>query len=145
MEQRADVVDAWHRVVASRSPEALAELLADDVVFESPVVHTPQVGRAKTTAYLLAAFQVLNTPAFRYVGRWDAPGSAVLAFTTQIDGVIVDGVDIIDWDDRGRIRRFKVMVRPLKAIGAVHDRMRAELQRAGASPAGVAAPSGRPT
>jgi hypothetical protein len=126
---RPAAIAAWHALMARHDMAALDGLLADDVVFESPVVHTPQAGRAKTAMYLRAADRVLNGDAFRYVGEWYAERSAVLAFQTEIDGIVVDGVDMIWWDDRDRIVRFKVMVRPLKAIGALHERMRAMLER----------------
>jgi hypothetical protein len=122
-------IAAWHALMARRDMAALDDLLADEVVFESPVVHTPQAGRAKTAMYLRAADRVLNGGAFRYVGEWYAERSAVLAFQSEIDGLVVDGVDMIWWDERDRIVRFKVMVRPLKAIGALHERMRETLER----------------
>lgn len=122
-------IDRWHQVVKSLEPAALDALLADDVVFESPVVHTPQVGRALTRAYLLAAFRVLNNPSFRYRAEWTGPDSAVLEFACTLDGVEVNGIDMIHWDAEGRIVRFKVMVRPLKAIQKVHELMGLALQR----------------
>jgi ketosteroid isomerase-like protein len=122
-------IERWHEVVASRDPKALRELLADDVVFHSPVVHTPQVGRAITEAYLLAAMQVLNNDSFRYVGEWSGDGSTVLEFNCTVDGIEVDGIDMIHWNAAGCIDRFKVMVRPLKAIQKLHERMGQQLAR----------------
>src|SRR5262245_30378802 len=113
-------VERWEHVVKSRDLDLLDQLLADDVIFESPVVHTPQVGRAITRAYLVAALQVLNSPEFRYVGHWLGERSAVLEFETRLAGWTINGVDIISWNSEDRINRFKVMVRPLKAINAVH-------------------------
>jgi hypothetical protein len=117
------VMDRWHAVVESKDAAGLHALLDTDAVFESPVVHTPQVGRDITAKYLLAAFQVLNTPDFHYLGRWDGPNSAVLEFATKLDGITINGVDMIWWNDAGKITRFKVMVRPLKAINTVHAKM----------------------
>lgn len=125
-------IDAWHRIVAARNGVGLDALLADDVVFHSPVVHTPQVGRAITTHYLRAAMHVLGNATFRYVREVLGPRDAVLEFMTEVDGIMVNGVDLITWNDEGRIVDFKVMVRPLKAIGVVRDRMAAMLQREGA-------------
>jgi hypothetical protein len=87
------------------------------------VVHTPQVGKAKTVLYLCAADHVLNTPDFRYVGEWYGEHSAVLEFNATLDGIVMDGVDMIWWNADDRIVRFKVMVRPLKAINLLHQRM----------------------
>lgn len=122
-------IQAWENVVRTRDPALLSAILADEVVFESPVVHTPQAGKPITMAYLGAALQVLNTADFRILRHWYAPSSAVLEFETRVDGLTVNGIDMIDWDPQGRIVRFKVMIRPLKAIHAVHQAMAAQLSQ----------------
>jgi SnoaL-like domain len=124
-----EVIRAWHAVVAQRDVAKLADLLAEDVVFLSPVVHKPQAGKALTLGYLTAALHVLNNADFRYVGSWYAAKSAVLEFETTVDGIVINGVDMIDWNEDGRITRFKVMVRPLKAINLLHQLMAAMLER----------------
>ena len=121
-------VARWHSIVRSRDAAQLQDLLAEDVVFFSPVVHTPQRGRAITGAYLGAAVQVFGNGHFRYVREIVGPGDAMLEFETVIDGVQVNGVDLVRWNGEGRITEFKVMVRPLKAIQAVHQRMGEMLQ-----------------
>ena len=118
-----DPIARWKRVAETQDFAGLADLLADDVVFRSPVVHTPQRGKAITQKYLAAAFHVLFNETFRYVGEWRAPRSAVLEFVTTIEGVEIDGVDMIDWNEDGRIVGFKVMARPLKAINLLHRMM----------------------
>jgi hypothetical protein len=127
--QASGVVERWHEIVRSRDPAKLDALLAEDVVFLSPVVHTPQMGKAITAKYLSAALSVLGGTEFRYVGQWTAEQSAVLEFVTTLDGIEVNGVDIIGWNAAGRIDRFKVMVRPMKAMEAVRQRMAAALLR----------------
>ena len=117
----------WHAVAEARDVAGLDALLADEAVFESPVVHTPQVGKAITTKYLAAAFRVLNNEAFHYPNQWFGERSAVLEFATEIDGITVNGIDMITWDDHDRITHFKVMIRPLKAINLVHEKMRETL------------------
>jgi len=119
----SDPIVRWKAVAKAQDVAALEDLLAEDVVFHSPVVHTPQRGRAITVRYLSAALHVLNNETFRYVGEWRAPRSAVLEFVTTIDGIEIDGVDIIDWNEDGRISQFKVMARPLKAINLLHRLM----------------------
>ena len=114
---------AWHEVVRSRDIAALNRLLADDVVFHSPVVYTPQRGKAITRMYLQGAMHVLNTAHFRYVREIVGERDALLEFMTEIDGIQINGVDLIRWDDAGRIVDFKVMVRPLKAVNIVHQKM----------------------
>jgi SnoaL-like domain len=108
----------------------LRDLLHPDVVFESPVVHTPQRGRDVTTKYLSSALKVLGGPSFAYVGEWRSHDGAVLEFETEVDGIIINGVDIIGFADDGRIVHFKVMARPLKAINLLHRMMGEELAKA---------------
>jgi hypothetical protein len=122
-------IEQWHQVVKSRDAAALKDLLAEDVVFVSPVVHTPQVGRPITLAYLQAAMKVLNNASFHYLNQWFGPASAVLEFECVVEGITVNGIDMIHWNAEGRIDHFKVMVRPLKAVNKLHEMMGRELQR----------------
>lgn len=120
-------IETWHRLVESVDPSGLDELLADDAVFFSPIVHTPQRGKALAKGYLTAALQVFSNPSFRYVREIIGPSDAMLEFETEVDGVLVNGVDIITWNEAGKVVEFKVMIRPLKAIGLIHERMGAML------------------
>jgi hypothetical protein len=121
-------LETWHRLVRTQDPSGLGALLDDDAVFHSPVVHAPQRGKALVGAYLGAAFAVFFNPSFRYVREIVGASDAMLEFETEIDGVQVNGVDLITWNDAGRIVEFKVMLRPLKAINLVHARMAEMLQ-----------------
>jgi hypothetical protein len=105
-------------------------LVAEDAVFHSPVVHSPQRGRKLTVMYLSAAFQVFFNPTFRYVREIVGTSDAMLEFETEIDGILVNGVDIITWNDAGLITEFKVMIRPLKGVDVVHRKMGEMLQAA---------------
>jgi hypothetical protein len=125
-------IEAWRAIVKTRDIASLDRLLADDVVFSSPVVHTPQRGKAIAMKYLAAALQLLNGDSFRYGEQWIGETSAVLEFFASIDGVEINGADFIGWNAAGEIDRFKVMVRPLKAVQAIHQAMGARL--AGANP-----------
>ena len=127
MSEERTAIARWRQLVAARDFSQLDDLLADDVVFQSPAVHTPQFGKAVTKQYLAATLRVLNNGSFRYVGEWSGESSAVLEFETVIDGLQVNGVDIIHWDGTGRITRFKVMVRPIKALQALIPPMAREL------------------
>lgn len=118
----------WHQLVKEHDVRGLDALLADGAVFLSPVVHTPQVGKAITKAYLAAAFQVFFNPSFRYVREIAGDRDAVLEFEVEIDGIKVNGVDMIKWNDEGKIVEFKVMLRPLKAVNLIHQKMAAMLQ-----------------
>jgi len=118
----------WHQLVAARDLSGLDDLLADEVIFQSPAVHTPQVGKAVTRRYLEAAQQVLMNDSFRYIGEWFGESSAILEFEAVIDGLQLNGVDMIHWDESGRIVRFKVMVRPFKALQALMPLMARELE-----------------
>ena len=118
-----DVIARWREIAKTRDLAGLADLLAEDVVFHSPVVRTPQRGKAIASKYLAAAFDALFNETFRYVGEWRAERSAALEFMTTVEGIEIDGVDIIAWSEAGRIVDFKVMLRPLKAINLVHGMM----------------------
>ncbi|MEP6506553.1 MAG: nuclear transport factor 2 family protein [Betaproteobacteria bacterium] len=121
-------LDAWHRMVRTNDATDLPALVAEDAVFWSPVVHSAQRGRQLTVMYLSAAFQVFFNPTFRYVREIVGASDAMLEFETEIDGILVNGVDIIRWNDAGLITDFKVMIRPLKGISAIQQRMAAMLQ-----------------
>jgi SnoaL-like domain len=123
-------LDKWYAYAKSHDRTALWDLLHPDVVFESPVVHTPQHGRDITFQYLASALDVLGGPGFSYVGEWRNDHGAVLEFETEIDGIKLNGVDIISFSDNGRIIHFKVMVRPLKAINLLHRLMGEQLAKA---------------
>jgi hypothetical protein len=136
------VVEQWHAFLRGERPGGLDTLLDDDVVFYSPVVYTPQEGKAVTTLYLSAAGQALPGDApsgeggggsggggFRYTKTVMAGDTAVLEFETTVEGKYVNGVDIIRCNDAGRIVEFRVMIRPLQAIDAVHRQMAAMLER----------------
>jgi SnoaL-like domain len=121
-------VAAWHEIVRTRNARGLDSLLADNVTFYSPVVHTAQVGKAITQQYLSAALRVFFNESFRYVRELANLSDAVLEFQVEIDGIAVNGVDMIKWNDAGKIVEFKVMIRPLKAINLIHQKMAALLQ-----------------
>lgn len=121
-------LETWHRLVREQDPSGLNALLAEDAVFHSPVVHTPQRGRMLAAGYLGAAFKVFFNPGFRYVREIVGETDAMLEFETEVDGVLVNGVDLIKWNDAGQIVEFKVMLRPLKAINIIHQRMAELLQ-----------------
>ncbi|MDM0004825.1 nuclear transport factor 2 family protein [Variovorax sp. J22G73] len=125
-----DTMATWHKLVKSQDATGLNDLLADDAVFHSPVVHKPQVGKAISQKYLAAAFQVFFNDSFRYVREVKGEHDAVLEFMVEIDGISVNGVDMIKWNDEGRIVEFKVMLRPLKAVNLIHQKMGEMLQAA---------------
>jgi SnoaL-like domain len=122
-------LDKWYGYMKSHDRAALWDLLHPDAVFESPVVHTPQRGRDITFKYLSSAEQVLGGPGFKYIGEWRSETGAVLEFETEIDGITINGVDIIGFSHDGRIIHFKVMVRPLKAINLLHRLMGEQLAK----------------
>jgi hypothetical protein len=135
------VVSDWHRHLRGQLPGGLDELLHDDVVFYSPIVFTPQEGKAVTKLYLEAAGQTLpgdrpegdgaadgGSGGFRYTKQVLAGDVAVLEFETTVEGKYVNGVDIIRCDDDGRIVEFRVMIRPLQAVNLVHRQMAAMLE-----------------
>ncbi len=126
------VIQRWIDIIDSDPSEGrideLDGLLAEDAVFYSPAVFTPQEGRAKTATYLRAASKLFTGTDFHYVGQWFGERSAVLEFAATIDGIYVNGVDMIDWNDDERIVSFKVMMRPFKGLQVIMPKMAALLQ-----------------
>jgi hypothetical protein len=121
----------WHAYMESEGdPALLSALIADDCVFHSPVVHTPQAGKPIVMAYLLAAAEVLGNDSFHYVRELVDGDEMMLEFVTELDGINVNGIDIIRFNAEGKITDFKVMVRPLKAINKVWEMMGAQLTKA---------------
>src|SRR3978361_2431280 len=113
-------LDRWYGYMKSHDHAALWDLLHPDAVFESPVLHGPQCGRDITFKYLSSAEKVMGGAGFAYVGEWRSANGAVLEFEKEIEGIRINGVDIITFADDGLITRFNVMVRPLKAINLLH-------------------------
>ncbi len=124
-------IEAWHSVIKNRDVDALDTLLADDATMFSPVVWTPQEGKHITKLYLTAALEVFASKSgdFTYVREVENGKHFILEFTTTIDGITVNGVDMIELNEAGKIQSFKVMVRPLKAMHKVHEKMGEMLQR----------------
>jgi hypothetical protein len=116
----------WHAVVESKNPALLDDLLANEVVFRSPAVFAPQEGKALTRSYLSAALKVLG-PSLRYVSQWHDNASAVLEFEADLDGLYIQGVDILRWNADGKLVSFTVMVRPLRGLQKLIDLMALQL------------------
>jgi hypothetical protein len=126
MSQLPSPVRAWHAIVESGDPALLAGLLADDVVFRSPAVYAPQEGKAVTTHYLTAALAVLG-PAATYTAQWHDDRSAVLEFEADLDGIYVQGVDMLRWNAEGKLTSFTVLARPLRGLEKLIELMARQL------------------
>ncbi|MFZ6846552.1 nuclear transport factor 2 family protein [Undibacterium sp. RuTC16W] len=124
----SDPIAIWHQLVKERNTRGLDALLAEDAVFYSPVVNTPQVGKSITKQYLSAALHVLANESFHYVRELTGDRDAILEFELELDGIKINGVDMIKWNEDGKITEFKVMLRPLKAVNLIHQKMAAMLQ-----------------
>tara|TARA_R110000824_G_scaffold4308_9_gene20724 strand:+ start:4798 stop:5199 length:402 start_codon:yes stop_codon:yes gene_type:complete len=127
----SDNLKVWHQHIKDKDQTGLSDQIADDAVFHSPVVHTPQSGKPLVIAYLSAADVVLGNDSFRYVREIvdESQNMAMLEFELELDGIQVNGVDIISWNAEGNIQDFKVMVRPLKAINKVWEEMGKMLEK----------------
>ena len=121
------VIEQWHQVLKNKDMALLNDLLADDVIFYSPVVHTPQKGKQITYMYLYAAANAIFNDTFKYVKQIIDGQHAVLEFEVEHEGILVNGIDMITWNDQGQIIEFKVMLRPLKAVNLIHQQMGAML------------------
>ena len=137
-----EAVKFWHRAMKSKEAGLWEELLAEDVVFHSPVVFTPQEGKKVTMMYLMAATGVFGSAdampestgdaqtesKFRYVNEIVGENSALLEFESEIDGTYINGVDLLKWDENNKLIEVKVMVRPLQAVNMLHQKMKAMLE-----------------
>ncbi len=122
------MLDKWHEIVKSRNPNLLDDLLDPSVVLHSPVIHRDIVGEKMVKFYLSAALQTFVNDTFTYVNEFKKENGVVLEFTTEIEGIHVNGVDMITWNENGKIVDFKVMVRPIKALNLINDNMTALLE-----------------
>ena len=136
-----NAVEKWYEVMKSNDMDKLDELLAEDVVFYSPVVYTPQKGKDITKMYLMAAGGVFgegtkdevidsnnSQSKFKYIKEIIGEKSALLEFETEMNGIYVNGVDVISWNEEEKITEFKVIVRPLQAVNMLHQKMQAMLE-----------------
>ncbi|WP_448556416.1 hypothetical protein [Thalassotalea montiporae] len=119
----------WHEMVKTRNINMLQKILADNVILHSPIIHRPVEGKKMVGMYLTAALHTFANKAFTYDREFLCENGAVLEFSTEIDGIFVNGIDMITWNDSGEIIDFKVMVRPLKAINLINERMTALLEQ----------------
>ncbi len=132
-------IKKWHDHIKGDFPGGFDELLADDVIFYSPIVFSPQKGKDLTTLYLMAAGNTfggdqsrdgtLQESSFKYTKQVLDGNQAILEFETQIDGKYVNGVDIITFNSEGKISEFKVMIRPLQAVNIIHEKMQEMLKQ----------------
>ena len=132
-------IKKWHDHTKGEFPGGFDELLADDVIFYSPIVFSPQKGKDLTTLYLMAAGNTfggdqsrdgtLQESSFKYTKEVLDGNQAILEFETQIDGKYVNGVDIITFNSEGKISEFKVMIRPLQAVNIIHEKMQEMLKQ----------------
>ena len=131
MMQAKDLIHKWHEVVNSDDLNALDNLIAEGAIFSSPVVFTPMEGKEITMMYLHAAGQSFNMEKFKYTKEIHDDMNSVLEFETYIDEISVNGVDMIEWNEEGKISNFKVMIRPFKAVQKVQEKMVEALENLG--------------
>ena len=131
MNTAKDLIQKWHEVLKNDDQGLLENLIADDAVFSSPVVFTPMEGKEITMMYLSAAGQSFNMEKFQYTKEIHDGMNSVLEFETYIDDISVNGVDIIEWNEEGKIVNFKVMIRPFKAVQKVQQKMVEALESLG--------------
>ena len=129
--QAKDLIHKWHEVVNSDDLNALDNLIAEGAIFSSPVVFTPMEGKEITMMYLHAAGQSFNMEKFKYTKEIHDDMNSVLEFETYIDEISVNGVDMIEWNEEGKISNFKVMIRPFKAVQKVQEKMVEALESLG--------------
>lgn len=117
------MIEKWHKILSEADAEGLAGLIADDAVFYSPIIYSPQKGKEIVVLYLSAAYLLLFNERFKYVHEWRTHQSAVLEFETEVEGIYINGIDIIEWNEDDHIISFKVMIRPFKAVDLIKQKM----------------------
>ena len=122
-------IGKWHDVVKKRDFKLLKEILSEDVVFHSPVVHTPQIGKEITFTYLKAAAEVFYNSNFSYVTEIIKDNYACLEFKLELEGIHINGLDLITWNENNQIIEFKVFIRPLKGVQTMHALMGSMLDK----------------
>jgi hypothetical protein len=122
-------LEVWHNFVKTRNTDGLSDFIADDAELYSPVVFKPIEGQFMVSMYLMAASQIIANDNFKYIREISDDTNAFLEFETEIDGIIVNGVDMIKFTEDGKLQEIKVMVRPLKAVNIVHKKMGEYLEK----------------
>ena len=121
------MLNKWHTMIKSKQVDQVSTLLADNVTLFSPVIHTPIQGKKMVSMYLTAAFHTFLNGTFNYHREFSGDNSAVLEFSLNIQGIEINGIDMITWNDENKITEFKVMIRPYKALNMINDQMTAML------------------
>ena len=119
----------WHTLIKNKAVSQVSTLLADDVTLYSPVIHTPIQGKELVSMYLTAAFHTFLNGSFTYDREFSADNAAVLEFSLAIQGIDINGIDMITWNEAGKITEFKVMIRPYQALNMINDQMTAMLKQ----------------
>ncbi|AWB59206.1 nuclear transport factor 2 family protein [Colwellia sp. Arc7-D] len=119
----------WHTLIKNKAVSQVSTLLADDVTLYSPVIHTPIKGKEMVSMYLTAAFHTFLNGSFNYDREFLSNNAAVLEFSLKIQDIDINGIDMITWNEQGKITEFKVMIRPYKALNMINDQMTAMLDQ----------------
>ena len=122
-------IKAWHEIVKSGNTENLSSIIDSDCIFYSPVVFTPQKGKELTIKYLSAAALVFGDDSFKYIKEVINEKNACLEFELKLNGIEINGVDLISWNDKNKISEFKVLIRPLKGVQLIHELMGGTLEQ----------------
>lgn len=120
-------LSTWHDLLARNAMEELDPLLSDAIVFHSPVAHTPYPGREAIKLVLKTVNTVFRDFTYhRQFATADGKG-VVLEFSAEVDGKRLKGIDMLRFDDAGKIEAFEVMVRPMSGLHALAEAMGAKL------------------
>ena len=116
-------IKKWHKVVREKDFKLLEDILDESVVFYSPVVFTPQEGKKITFMYLSSVAMVFNVDSFSYTHEIIDGNMASLEFELELEGIHINGLDLITWNKDQKITEFKVFIRPLQGLNALHKLM----------------------
>ena len=122
-------LNTWHNFVKNKNHENLSNFIDDNAVLYSPVVFKPIKGGFMVGMYLMAAAEIIGNSSFKYVREICDSENAILEFKTEINGITVEGVDMLKFTKEGKLKEIKVMIRPLKAVNIVHQKMGEYLEK----------------
>ncbi|MBL4798863.1 MAG: nuclear transport factor 2 family protein [Oleispira sp.] len=122
-------LDKWHQVIANKDMKLLREILHEDVEFHSPTLWQPKIGRDITQYILKMVIDIFQD--FEYQREWVDENNLALEFSARVDDKKIKGIDLIRWNEEGKIIHFEVMLRPMNGLQVMFDKMTTHLQEAG--------------
>jgi len=120
---KADTLDEWHRIIAEKDVAALSAIVHPDAVFRSPMVYKPYHGRDTLVFVLSQVIEIFEDFTYHREMMSEDGRSAFLEFTTNVGDKSLKGLDLITFDEDGKITEFEVLIRPMSGLMALAEQM----------------------